>query len=126
MDDAQLQTVFQQRKWAWQPSHLSEPLALLMKNNLGRKVRQLSAVAEIWDRVIPAELAAHTALEGITRGVLRVTVDTAAHRFQLRTLLDGGLTQVIREQFPGPLNKINLVPGRIGTVDEAGAARYEV
>jgi len=126
MDDAQLQTVFQQRKWAWQPSLLSEPLATLMKHNLGRKVRQLSAIAEIWDRVIPSELASHTALEGITRGVLRVTVDSAPHRFQLKTLLDGGLTRVIREQYSGPLNKINLVPGQLCTVDEVGAARYEV
>jgi hypothetical protein len=125
MDDAQLQTVFQHRKWGWQPSHLSEPLASLMKYNLGPKARRLSALAEIWDRVIPADLAAHTALEGITRGVLRVTVDSSAHRFQLRLLLDGGLTRVIREQFSGPLNKINLVPGRIGAVDDAGAMRYE-
>jgi len=126
MDDAQLQTIWQQRRWSWGPSHLSEPLALLMKHSLGKKVRQLSKLAEVWDQVVPEHIAQHTALEGFSRGVLTVTVDSAAHRFQLHTLLEGGLRQAIRERFGGPLNKIHLVPGQICTIDAAGSQRYDL
>ena len=126
MDDAQLQTIWQQRQPRTRLSHVSEPLTILMKHRLAKKVRQLSNLAEIWDQIIPRQLARHTALEGFTRGVLTVLVDSASHRFQLRTLLDGGLTAAIRERFSGAINKVRLVPGQFYAVDVSGSPRYEV
>jgi len=125
MDDAQLQTIWQQRQPRSRLAHLSGPLALLMKHDLGKKVKQLSSLARIWDEVIPPEIAQHTALESLRRGVLTVAVDTAAHRFQLRTLLDGGLQQAIGRRHVGAINKIRLVPGTFCSTDEAGHLRYE-
>ena len=126
MDDAQLRTIWQQRQPKARLSHLSEPLTILMKHNLAKKVRQLSKLAEIWDEVVPAQIANHTALDGFTRGVLTVLVDSAAHRYQLRTLLDGGLMAAIRERFSGAIDKVRLVPGQFYAVDVTGAPRYEV
>ena len=126
MDDAQLQTIWQQRRPASRVAHISAPLALFMKHKLSKLVGQLSQLSEAWDEVIPEEIAQHTALEGYRGGVLTVLVDSAAHRYQLRTLLDGGLKKAIQQRFSGPINKIRLVPGQFYSVDVRGAARYEL
>ena len=117
MDDAQLQTVWQQRQFKDRATHLGQPLAYLMKHRFARLVRQLSNLAKIWDEVIPAKIAEHTALESFHRGVLTVVVDSAAHRFRLQVLLMGGLQKAIQERFNGPLNKIRLMPGQFQSVE---------
>jgi len=125
MDDRQLQTVWQNRQSADQTTHLSGPLAALMKHTLSKRVKQLGALARVWDQVIPDPLRRHTALEGYARGTLTVLVDSAAHRFELETLLRSGLREVLAERFSGPLNRIKLQPGQFATVDLEGFSRYE-
>ena len=125
MDDKKLQTIWQQRQSYDRSSRLDESLSLLMKHTLGKRVRQLSQLASIWDEVIPDEIASHTALESYSQGVLTVMVDSAPHRFQLQTLLRGGLTRAIRERSTGLLRKIRLVPGQFATVDLNGSTRYD-
>lgn len=125
MDDAQLRTIWQQRQFRDRTAHLGQPLALLMKHTLEKRVRQLSDLAGVWDEVVPETVREHTALESFQRGVLTVIVDSAPHRFQLKTLLSGGLLRAIRARFSGALNKIRLVPGQFSSVDLAGQRRYE-
>ena len=126
MDETQLRTIWNQRQPHGRIAHLSEPLALLMKHKLGKRVKQLAKLSEVWDEIIPQEITEHTALEGYSRGVLSVLVDSAAHRFQLRTLLDGGLKREIQQRFSGPIDKIRLVPGQFYAIDLNGERRYEV
>jgi len=126
MDDAQLRTVWQQRQLYEPATPLRHPLAVLMKHKLARRVKQLSRLATVWDEVIPEDIADHTALESFHRGVLTVMVDSSSHRFQLQTMLLGGLMDMLRERFAGPLNKVRLVPGQFHAIDLAGAPRYEV
>ena len=52
MDDAQLRTVWQQRQFNDRAVPRNKPLALLMKSTLGRRVRQLGRLAEIWVEMI--------------------------------------------------------------------------
>ena len=125
MDEARLRTIWHQRQFRENSAHLSEPLTLLMKHTLGKKVRQLGKLSEIWDTTVPEEITSHTALESFSRGTLTVTVDTSAHRFQLRTLLNGGLMKILQQQFSGALNRIRLVPGQFYSTDATGARRYE-
>ncbi|MHC4294318.1 MAG: DciA family protein [Planctomycetota bacterium] len=125
MDDARLQTVWQQRQFSDRFAHLSEPLSLLMKHTLAKRIKQISKLAEIWDEVVPEEISRHTALESFSRGVLSVLVDSAPHRFQLQTLLNAGLTRSIQEQFNGAINRIRLVPGQFYSFDLNGAPRYD-
>ena len=125
MDDAQLRTVWQQRRFSDRAVHLSQPLALLMKQTLSKRVSQLCKLSQIWDEVIPQSISSRTALEGFSRGVLTVIVNSATHRFQLRTLLDGGLSEQIQGRFSGAINKIRLIPGQFSTTDPTGAQRYE-
>ncbi len=126
MDDAQLQTVWQQRQMINSTALLGQPMAVLMKYVLAKKVRQLGKLAEIWDELIPADIREHTALDGFARGVLTVIVDSAAHRHQLQTLLAGGLERELKARFIGPLDKIRLTPGQFYSIDIAGQRRYEL
>jgi Dna[CI] antecedent DciA-like protein len=125
MDDAKLRTVWLQRQIPDRSAPVGQPLAFLMKHVLEKRVRKLSQLAGIWDACIPEGIRDHTALEGLNRGVLTVIVDSAPHRFQLQTLLRGGLLREIQQRFPGSLNRIKLRPGQFYSVDLAGAARYE-
>lgn len=117
MDDSQLRTVWQQRQFSDRAGHLSHPLALLMKYDLSRRVRDIGRLAKVWDEVVPPEINEHTALESFNRGVLTVLVDSASHRFQLNAILEGGLRREIQQQFPGTLNKIRLQPGNFSAVE---------
>jgi hypothetical protein len=125
MDDAQLRTVWQQRQFDDRAVPLGQPLAILMKHTLGKRVRQLGKLAEAWDDLIPKNIADHTALESFRTGTLTVIVDSSPHRFQLRQLLDGGLLAEIRARFSGALNKVRLIPGQFATLDELGRPRYQ-
>ncbi|MFW6133039.1 MAG: DciA family protein [Planctomycetota bacterium] len=117
MDDAQLHTVWQQRQMPEPAVPLGRSLTTLMKYDLARRVRRIGQLADIWDDVIPAGLREHTALDGFSRGVLRVAVDSAAHRYQLRMLLDGGLRREIQARFGGALDKIRLIPGQFEALE---------
>lgn len=125
MDDSQLRTIWQQRQVNDRHAHLSEPLTILMKHTLAKKVRQLGKLAEVWDEVIPQNIRDHTAMDGFQKGVLTVMVDSASHRFLLQTLLNNGLQKEIQSRFASPINKIRLVPGQFYAVDLAGQKRYE-
>lgn len=126
MDDAQLRTIWQQRQYDSRIACLSKPLGLLMKHKLARRVKQLSQLGAIWDNVVPYPIQEHTALDSFQHGVLTVLVDSASHRFQLQTLLTGGLMKEIQHRFGGALNKIRLMPGQFYSIDmETGQKRYE-
>ena len=125
MDDAQLRTVWQQRQARDTVAPIGLSIASLMKHTLAKRAKQIGRLAEIWDEVIPNELAEHTALDGFRNGVLTVMVDSAPHRFLLQTLVSGGLLREIRARFSGALNNVRLVPGQFFSVDVAGSRRYE-
>ena len=126
MDDAQLRTIWRQRQEPLNASPVGESLAVLMKHTLGKRVRQLGALGQVWDEVVPQEIREHTALESFSRGVLTVVVDSSPHRYQLQMLLTGGLTQEIRRRFSGALNAIRLIPGQFYAIDlETGERRYD-
>lgn len=125
MDDRQLRTVWENRQPRHLGSPLAEPLAMLMKHTLGKRFKQLGAVAEAWDECIPDDIREHTALESYHRGTLTVMVDSAAHRFQLEMLLRGGLQHVLAERVNAPLNKVRIVPGRFYSIDLDGRPRYQ-
>lgn len=126
MDDTQLRTLWLQRQYKDRISPLSHPLTVLMKYQLGKRVRQLSKLAAIWDEIVPDGIRNHTALESFRDGVLTALVDSASHRYQLQVLLTGGLTREIRSRFSGTLKKIRLIPGQFYSIDlETGALRYQ-
>jgi len=125
MDDAQLRTIWQQRQFRPAGVHLGQTVSLFVKHNLARRVRQLGKLAEIWDEVVPERIREHTALESFNRGVLTVLVDSAAHRFQLQTLLAGGLKREIQARFSFALDRIKLKPGQFSALEFSGSRPQE-
>ncbi len=127
MDDAQLRTIWQQKRPYDTTAALAGPLSILMKHKLAKRVKQLGQLGAIWDEVIPDQLREHTALESFNRGTLTVMVDSASHRFQIQSVLNNGLTAEIRTRFSGALNRIKLIPGQFYSIDvETGAKRYNL
>ena len=125
MDDAQLRTIWLQRQAQDRTAILGQPLTSLMKHTLAKRVKQLGKLAQVWDELIPDSIREHTALESFNRGTLSVIVDSSPHRFQLQTLLMGGLMHELQARFDGALNRVRLVPGQFYAVDIAGSPRYE-
>ena len=90
---------------------LAGAIRFLVKRRLAKRVKMIGKISQIWDETVPESIREHTALVSFIRGTLTVAVDSAAHRYQLETLLRDGLFEIIRERFGGPLNRIRLVPG---------------
>jgi hypothetical protein len=125
MNDTKLRTIWQQRQLGQPAMPLAGPLAMLVKHQLEKRVRQLGQLGVIWEQLVPASLAEHTALESFNRGVLTVAVDSAAHRFELQTLLGGGLQREIQARFGGAIQRIKLQARQFGQLDESGSVRYD-
>ncbi len=87
-------------------------LADQFKREVERPHRQLGDLAELWNRLVPPHLLEHTRLESFSRAVLRVTVRSSAHLYELDRLLRQGLRKQLIEQHRGPaLRRITLRPG---------------
>lgn len=125
MDDAQLRTIWLQRQFNDRAAVLGQSVNSLMKHTLAKRVKQLGKLAEVWDELIPDAIREHTALESFHRGTLTVLVDSASHRFQLQTLLMGGLMHELQARFDGAINKVRLIPGQFYSIDISGSPRYE-
>jgi hypothetical protein len=93
--DPQSDSLKRLRQWRTRP----EPdlgmgfLKKLVKNQIEKPYKQLALIVEAWQSLVPAELEPHTRLEGLTRGTLRVVVDSSPRLYQLDRLLRGGLEQ---------------------------------
>ena len=82
------------------------------KRTASRTQRRLATIIELWEAVIPSELAAHTSVTGLRGGVLFVRVDSASVAYELDRRLRDGLEQVLRSKFPSTLVRIRVSSGR--------------
>ena len=91
------------RQWRVRPQRdLSMSfLENMFKQQIARPHKQLSAVVEQWQQLVPAELVEHTRLEGLRRGVLKVLVDSSSRLYELDRLLREGLSQQLISSCPG-------------------------
>lgn len=70
------------------------------QREVARPHRQLGQFVDLWAELIPEPLLRHTRLEGFARGVLRVAVDSSAHRYELDHLLRAGLERELMRRQP--------------------------
>jgi hypothetical protein len=117
MNDDQLKTIWQQRQFRDRTVALAGPMTILVERELARRVKQVGQIATVWDDILPAELAQHTSLESFNRGVLVVKVDSAPHKFQLQTMLGGGLLAELRKRCASAINRVRLDVGIIDDTD---------
>ena len=77
-----------------------------LKDDFARRVtrpfKQLESFVGVWQSLVPPALIEHTRLEGLSRGVLRVAVDSSAHLYELDMLLRQGLERRMIRQHKGP------------------------
>ncbi len=66
-------------------------LADQFKRDIARPFKQLGDLAELWNELLPAEVAAGTRLESLQRGVLSVAVDSSSRLYELDRRLREGL-----------------------------------
>ncbi len=78
------------------------------QREIARPHRQLAAFVEHWQELVPAELAAHTALRSFSRGTLRVAVADSATLYQLDRQLRGGLERELRNRCKSTLRRVKL------------------
>ena len=87
-------------------------LADVFKREIEKPHKQLGMMVELWEKSLPPDLAAHTRLESLAKGTLRVVVDSSARLYDLDRLLRGGLQDQIITSFKGPaFRKIQLRVG---------------
>ncbi len=84
------------------------------KREVEKPFKQLEGLSELWTELVPAELAAHTRLEALSRGVLRVVVDSAGRHYELDRLLRGGLQRELTQRHKGAA--LRQVKVRVGVV----------
>lgn len=84
------------------------------KRDIQKPFKQLAQMAEVWATLVPAELQQRTRLESLSRGVLRVVVDSSSGLYELDRLMRQGLQRDIIVAHKGPaVRKIQL---RVGPV----------
>ena len=88
------------------------------KREVQKPYQQLGDLASLWSELIPDELAEHTKLVGLNRGVLRVNVDDSARLYELDRLLRSGTFDELVTQHKG--KAIRRVELRVGEVNAEG------
>ena len=84
------------------------------KRDVQKPFKQLAQMAEVWATLVPAQLQQRTRLESLSRGVLRVVVDSSSSLYELDRLMRQGLQRDIIVAHKGPaVRKIQL---RVGPV----------
>ena len=80
------------------------------EREVARPHKQLGRFVELWQELVPTELAQHTRLEGFSRGTLRVAVDSSPHLYELNRMLRAGLERELIRRQPGgtPLRRVKL------------------
>lgn len=79
-----------------------------------RPAKHLAKVVQAWETLVPAELQSHTKLQTLSRGVLRVQVDSSPVLYELDRLLREGLeAKLIRAAAGSGLLKIRLQVGAL-------------
>lgn len=70
-------------------------LAPQFKREIERPYKQLKELVALWLEHVPDDLAKRTRLEGLSRGVLRVSVESSVYLYELDRLLRSGLERRI-------------------------------
>jgi hypothetical protein len=70
--------------------------------------RKLGELIELWEELVPQEVAAHTALTALKGGVLHVTVDSSSIAYELDRLLREGLVIALRTRYRGTLTRVKV------------------
>ncbi len=76
-----------------------------------RTRKRLGSFVELWETVLPDELAAHTRVTGIRGGVVQVAVDSSATAYELDRRLREGLEEQMRRAYGKTFVRVRITVG---------------
>lgn len=65
-------------------TRLSDTVSELMDNRISPAQARFSSIVQLWNELLPAELARHCKLADISGGQLKVLVDSPVYMYELR------------------------------------------
>ena len=90
---------------------LGEVVEQLMAEQISPRQEKFSSIAEVWNLMLPAELAQHCEIVGVSGGQLKVQVDSPSYMYELQ-LCSSELLEELQQQCPkARLTKIKFVVG---------------
>ena len=100
----------QLRRWRSRPDRAVaiEPLIAARLKEARRHQKTLGSFVELWETVLPDELAGRTRVTGLRNGVVQVTVDSSATAYELDRRLREGLEQQMRRAFGKTLVRVRI------------------
>lgn len=114
MDDA-LRQVERLRAWRSRPEWETAIGALVAEKaaQARRSEQRAGSLVDLWESLVPAELAAHTRVTGVRGGTAHVTVDSSSTGYELDRRLRGGLEQELRRAYRGTLVRVRISVGTV-------------
>ena len=70
------------------------------KKKINKRHKLLQKISYAWGELLPVELQEHSSIEGLSRGMLKVMVDSQVHFAELDMLVRSGLADQILEIEP--------------------------
>lgn len=106
-------TEYRARRNRKQTVRISELLEQFMSEQVAPRQAKYGAIVEVWERILPQELARHCAIGDISGGQLTVEVDSPAYKYELH-LCSSELLAELQKQCPSArLSKIKFVVGQV-------------
>jgi hypothetical protein len=87
-------------------ARLGDVLLPWFEQAVTKPAARMESVSELWQEHVPANILKHCSLSGFARGVLTVTLDSAAVRTELETRLRSGLLRLLQTHSRGALFRV--------------------
>ena len=104
------------RIMAGRPGHnravrLGDALSELVENQILPQQARFGPVIELWSEALPTELGRHCRIVDISRGQLKVQVDSSSYMYELRLCCSQLLGEIQRRCPQARIQKIKIVLG---------------
>ncbi len=98
------------RRWRSRPDRAVaiEPLIAARLKEARRLQKTLGSFVELWETVLPDELARRTQVTGLRSGIVHVTVASSATAYELDRRLREGLEEQMRRAFGKTLVRVKI------------------
>lgn len=112
-DDGWVEPRFAYRRQTQRTQSVGDVVGGFFKSRYETPHKQLGRIAEQWQRLLPDEIVQHTALVGLRRGVLTVTVADSAVLFRLDRMLRESVLADLRSAANARINRVKLEQGKL-------------
>ncbi|MHC4218099.1 MAG: DciA family protein [Planctomycetota bacterium] len=76
-----------------------------------RTQQRLGSFVDLWEGLVPADVASHTRVVGLRGGVAHVTVDSSSTAYEIDRRLREGLEQQLRRAYGKTLIRVKVTVG---------------